>query len=122
MTGKTNGIDYEELLKRSALRQRVVPNVPRWGIDVTISELSAQSLMDIRRAGVGNEEAVAKLTLSAALVYPALSPEKIDELWAASSEPLTYILNAIAEFNRTGEGDSKALEGSFPGEGSGPAD
>lgn len=112
---KGNGIDYEEILRRSALRQQVIENVPRWGIDVTITELSAAALMDIRTKGQGSEEQIAKLTLAAALVSPALTPERVDELWAASSEPLMHILNAVTELNRTGEGASTALEESFPG-------
>ena len=118
---KTNGIDFEQLLKRSDLRQ-VVIHVPRWDADVTISELSAASLMDVRRRAKGDEEQSALLTLQAALVYPQLTVEQIRELWARASDPITFILKEIAALNGTGDKEATEIAESFPVEAAGRAD
>jgi hypothetical protein len=118
---KSNGLDYEELLRRSDLRQEVI-HVPRWDKDVTISELSAAALMDVRRKAKGDEEQTALLTLQAALVQPHLTVEQIRELWGKASDPLTFILKAIANLNGTSTEAATEIEESFPAEVAGRAD
>jgi hypothetical protein len=112
---QTNGFDFEGLLKKSALRQVTITNVPLWGIDVTIRELSAAEQRALGDKSGDDDLTASQMLLEAAVVSPKFTPEQIKRLFAedVSSEPLEYILYGIRKLNRLTREDAKKLEDSF---------
>jgi hypothetical protein len=111
----TNGFDFEGLLKKSALRQVTITDVPLWGIDVTIRELSAAEQRAIGEKSGEDDIAASQALMAAAVVVPAFTPEQIKRLFTeeVSAEPLEYILYGIRKLNRLTKEASKKLEDAF---------
>ena len=107
----------EQLRERSRLRTEVVKDVPRWGMDATIRELSAKEVSSLQLQTQERKMDPLEITLrllSVSLVEPALEYEDLVYLCEGSMEPLNYIAEAIRALNRIGEEGLRKTENSFP--------
>lgn len=116
-------VSFEELLKRSDLKHTVV-RVPRWDIDVEITELSADKVQQLREASlvmgeVDNELLGANL-IAASCVSPHFTLAQVQQLGSGkdkSQVPLRALIEAIQALNGMGEQGRFAAESSFPAKG-----
>lgn len=110
-----NKFDFDALLAKSDLRKATLKDVPRWGIDVEIIEVSAAEQIRIATAAVDDSVRQSKMLIKAALVNPRLTDEQIDKLLSdrASLAPVDYIIRGIKRLSGLSEEETKRLDRSF---------
>jgi hypothetical protein len=115
-------VSFEELMKRSDLQQQVV-HVPRWDIDVTITELSVEDIQHLRDKAAGPDgefdaDKFGVYLLVTSIIAPVrFTIEEMQALAKKSQVPLLSLVNAITKLNGLGDQGALAAENSFPAKG-----
>jgi hypothetical protein len=107
--------DFEALIAKSDLRRATLRDVPRWGIDVEVMEVSAAEQIRIVREASDDGIKQNKLLIKAGLTSPRLSDEQIDRLLSENTSlaPVDYIIRGIKRLSGLTEEDQKRLDRSF---------
>ena len=107
--------DFDALIAKSDLRKATLKDVPRWGIDVEIMEISAaEQIRIVKEAG---DDAIKqnKMYLRGGLIDPRLTDEQVERLFASSTSlvPADYILRGIKLLSGLTKEETDRLERSF---------
>lgn len=120
-------LTLDSLLEMSDLRQEDV-FINRWQRWVTIRELSAAEVMDIRRKCVltvkGGEDGFdsdknLKMQIAASMVRPTVTLADVETLYAGGQAAVAELVTAVMQINGMQSGAEKEAENSFraePGE------
>ena len=107
--------DFDALLAKSDLKRATLKDVPRWGIDVEIMEVSAAEQIRILKEAPEDGFKQTRLYIQAGLINPRLTEEQINRLLGddKSLAPIDYILNGIRKLSGLTKEEQKRLERSF---------